>query len=223
MFTDLNTGLAELIEVSIHAILWAREIYPKDAFSRSTIYETSVLQCEATSVRTYISRVINAVSDELSKGSLSRIFLIITEDNVALERYVFSFRRTAGATRERGDNSKNLSCTVESETLRNSLRQLLSHIDSSTHHLQPLKLSEGTSFSIVLESFLARGTNEDSNASLLQVLASPAEPPDNPDVKERVDLNTTADISVGSVNISLCVQERKDILIDSLPKSDPSQ
>ena len=54
------------VEVSIHTILYVRQVYPAEIFIRRRKYDTPVFQSRHPALNEYIAGAINALTDELS-------------------------------------------------------------------------------------------------------------------------------------------------------------
>lgn len=61
------------VEVAIHAILYARQIYPPDLFVRRKKYDMPVFQSRHPALNEYISGAVKAITDELALVSRSRL------------------------------------------------------------------------------------------------------------------------------------------------------
>lgn len=97
------------VEVSIHTILYVRRIYPAEVFAHRKKWDAPVYQSRHPDLNDYISRAVKAVGDELirvgtltarmtnchspsSQGSVERVVVVIRDrDNIAIERFIFSF------------------------------------------------------------------------------------------------------------------------------------
>ena len=53
------------MEVSVHTILYLRNVYPKDLFVRRKKYDAPVYQARHPDLSTYISAAVKSVGDEL--------------------------------------------------------------------------------------------------------------------------------------------------------------
>lgn len=59
------TCVAIKVEVAIHTILYARQMYPVDLFVRRKKYDTPVFQSRHPALNEYISGAVKAIGEEL--------------------------------------------------------------------------------------------------------------------------------------------------------------
>jgi len=91
-FRELVSTLCDFLTVTFHTILFEREIYPPELFIRARKYEFPVRQSRHPRVCKWIQDAVEACSQEILKGTVSRVSLIIiSPKNAPLERYVFDF------------------------------------------------------------------------------------------------------------------------------------
>ncbi|GAA5849698.1 hypothetical protein JCM3766R1_002133 [Sporobolomyces carnicolor] len=84
----------EYLEVAFHLILYLRAVYPEDLFRQVKKYDSPVWQSRAPALTTFIGRILECIEEELLKGTVQRVVLVIRESNITqtpLERYVFDF------------------------------------------------------------------------------------------------------------------------------------
>ena len=78
----------------IHIILQQRSLYPADAFTTYKKYNTTVYECCHTGVCEWIERSVNLFEDQLQKGTLDQVVLVIrAQDDRILEQYTFDVSR----------------------------------------------------------------------------------------------------------------------------------
>ncbi|KAK0198902.1 DNA-binding protein [Armillaria mellea] len=90
-FNQTVQGIADFIEVAIHTILYVRQIYPADLFIRRKRYDTPVFQSRHPALNEYISGAVKAVIDELSRGNVDKVVVVIkNKEQQPLERFIFA-------------------------------------------------------------------------------------------------------------------------------------
>jgi mitotic spindle assembly checkpoint protein MAD2B len=89
-FRALITSFMDFLTVSIHIILYERQIYPQTSFLSARRYNLPVRQSRHPKVCRWINDAVTAVEQELLKGSVDRIVVMIFDQkNIPHERYVF--------------------------------------------------------------------------------------------------------------------------------------
>lgn len=86
--------LTEFVEAAFHMILYLRNIYPRELFKEVKKYDVLLYQSRSPALNEYLGKVSASVGDELSKGTLQRVALVVkTADmqETPLERIVFDF------------------------------------------------------------------------------------------------------------------------------------
>jgi hypothetical protein len=107
----INFG-AVSVEVAIHTILYARQVYPVDLFVRRKKYDTPVFKSRHPALNEYIAGAVKAVGEELAlvrrnslirwnvpdgkspargQGNVDKVVVVIKDkDHIALERFIFA-------------------------------------------------------------------------------------------------------------------------------------
>jgi mitotic spindle assembly checkpoint protein MAD2B len=90
----LITTLTSFLTVSIHHILFLRRIYPPVSFLSSRAYNYPVRQNRHPAVCEWVQSAIDAVRDQLEKGTVEKVAMCIFEcnNNEVLERWTFDLR-----------------------------------------------------------------------------------------------------------------------------------
>jgi mitotic spindle assembly checkpoint protein MAD2B len=89
-FRTLITSFTDFLTVAIHTILYERQIYPQTSFLSARRYNLPVRQSRHPKVCRWINDAVTAVEQELLKGSVDRIVVMIFDQkNIPHERYVF--------------------------------------------------------------------------------------------------------------------------------------
>ncbi|EWC47968.1 hypothetical protein DRE_02850 [Drechslerella stenobrocha 248] len=93
-YANLVTAFSDLLLVSIHTILYEREIYPASLFIPARKYNHPVRQARHPRVCQWIQDAVNACAEELLKCTVDLISInIISATNKPLERFVFDVSR----------------------------------------------------------------------------------------------------------------------------------
>ncbi|XP_074107671.1 DNA polymerase zeta subunit 2 [Cotesia typhae] len=117
--------LSELLEVAFNSIIYSRQLYPREIFTKKKIYSTAVYISEHPEVNDYLRNIILSVKELLDSDvtSVKKInFVICNDDQKEIERIVFDlmeFRLT--------DNEKDPYFLKTEDVLRElNLRLLMS-------------------------------------------------------------------------------------------------
>lgn len=81
--------LCEFFEVITHNILYIRELYPHQIFTKSKKYGAIVYQSAHPQINEYIAECLKAVHFHLKSNQLKTFCICIVLKNDILERYVF--------------------------------------------------------------------------------------------------------------------------------------
>ena len=88
--TALVSTFSSLLTCALHLILYERRIYPPTTFLSTRRYNYPVRQNRHPKVCSWITDAVTAVEEELLKGTVSRVAVVIySPDGVPLERFVF--------------------------------------------------------------------------------------------------------------------------------------
>jgi mitotic spindle assembly checkpoint protein MAD2B len=90
----LITTLTSFLTVSIHHLLFLRRIYPPISFLSTRAYNYPVRQNRHPAVCEWVQSAIDAVRDQLEKGTVEKVAMCIFEcaNNEVLERWTFDLR-----------------------------------------------------------------------------------------------------------------------------------
>lgn len=93
-FRSLVAAFTDFLTVATHTILYERSIYPQTSFLSAKKYNHIARQSRHPKVCDWINDAITAVENELLKGGVDRVAVVIfSKDNKALERFVFDVAR----------------------------------------------------------------------------------------------------------------------------------
>ncbi|BGP47125.1 hypothetical protein JCM10450v2_002977 [Rhodotorula kratochvilovae] len=84
----------DYLEVAFHTLLYIRQVYPAELFHQVKKYNVPVWQSRNPALNEYLGRVLECIAEELDKGAVRRVILVIKEDSAEetpLERFIFEF------------------------------------------------------------------------------------------------------------------------------------
>ncbi|KAJ3754011.1 spindle checkpoint protein [Lentinula raphanica] len=219
-FNQTVRGITDFIEVAIHTILYVRQVYPAEIFIRRKKYDTPVFQSRHPALNAYISGAIKAVGEELVKGNLDKVVVVIkNKEEKALERFVFSVENMIEV--EKFDKNTSVEGAMSSLALGQYFRSFLVKLNMIEAQLGQMYLGDDVSFAILME--LKDGIKPSTTAG------SKEPPPWIPaDLKhttsgasEDAELHVVRAVSTGIINLSLVVQE-SDIKLSLNPDAHTS-
>ncbi|KAJ8098312.1 DNA-binding protein [Lipomyces tetrasporus] len=155
-FAQLLSAYSDFLIVSIHTILYEREIYPHETFMLARKYNFPVRQSRHPQVCDWVRNAIGACMDQMRKGNVCKVSVVILSSiDIPLERFVFdvtSFPKVS--LREQDVEMKNLTfnMTDMEEQFRTCIMKL-SHVSSVLGKLPP-----ECTFTVTIE------LNEEANA-----------------------------------------------------------
>ncbi|TNY19739.1 DNA-binding protein [Rhodotorula diobovata] len=144
----------DYLEVAFHTLLYIRQVYPAELFHQVKKYNVPVWQSRADPLNAYLGRVLECIHEELDKGTLRRIILVIKEasrEESPLERFVFEFEWLI-AQRERpkdGDDFVPSEHGLAAGDVEDLFRACLLQLTLSQSHLR--RLTQEVTFAVVLE------------------------------------------------------------------------
>ncbi|KAK0208808.1 DNA-binding protein [Desarmillaria ectypa] len=149
-FNQTVQGIADFIEVAIHTILYVRQIYPADLFIRRKKYDTPVFQSRHPALNEYISGAVKAVSDELSRGNVDKVVVVIKDkEQQPLERFIFAVENMVQVEGFNKDTS--IENAMTTGILGQYFRSFLVKLNMVESQLGQLGLGDNVSFAIVME------------------------------------------------------------------------
>lgn len=89
-YDHLVKQYADFLVICIHAICFYRRLYDRKFFTLTRAYNCPVQKCMHPMLADYINAVVSAVAEELRKGTVGRVYILILDSQEAvLERFVF--------------------------------------------------------------------------------------------------------------------------------------
>ncbi|KAF7869966.1 hypothetical protein EAF04_004750 [Stromatinia cepivora] len=170
---SLHTHLLSFLTLSIHTILHARGLYPKNTFLLTRAFNFPVPQNRHPQLCAYINSCITSLTPHLQSGSINTISIVIYSDTTPtleiLERYIFnlsSFPSIPSSERFtdfefRGINEKN---EIKNIDVEEELRATLRKLAYSAEKLEDLKNPEECTWGLVME--LKEDENGEGNAPI---------------------------------------------------------
>src|ERR1700761_8978271 len=93
-YISLVAHFLDFLTVSIHTILYERNVYPAESFISARKYNYPVRQSRHPDLCDWINDAVKAVEAELLKGSVSRVAVVIfSKWDDPLERFVFDLSK----------------------------------------------------------------------------------------------------------------------------------
>lgn len=148
------------LTVAIHTILYERHIYPPTTFLSARKYNFPVRQSRHPKVCQWITDAVSAVSDQLLKGTLARVALVIVDPETykPLERFVWDLTRLpvvpmgevgTPLEREGGGAIGGQDGTTPPVDLEEQFRAVMSQLSVVGGRLAPIP--EGCTFTVSIE------------------------------------------------------------------------
>jgi mitotic spindle assembly checkpoint protein MAD2B len=162
-YKSLITTFTDFLTVAVHTILYIRHCYPATSFISSKAYNYPIHQSRHPKVCTWINDAITSIQQELLKGIVDRIAIVITnEDGKPLERFIFDVARFVVVGKgdwyvpisRDGDGEGAGSGAVEKEgeetvDMSEQFRAVLARLSTCHSTLKPIP--HGCSFTIAIE------------------------------------------------------------------------
>ncbi|KAF3310354.1 hypothetical protein TWF173_009822 [Orbilia oligospora] len=156
-YANLITSFTDLLLVSIHTILYEREIYPSTLFIPARKYNHPVRQARHPLVCQWIQEAVDACAEELMKCTVDLIAVnIISSTNKPLERFVFDVSRfpviattdihSPFVVTDEDGNEGGVGTLAD---LEEHMRAVITKLSYSTRKLR--KLPKGCTFSVSVE------------------------------------------------------------------------
>ncbi|KAF2216881.1 hypothetical protein CERZMDRAFT_108781 [Cercospora zeae-maydis SCOH1-5] len=154
-FVTFVTAFTDFLTVAIHTILYERAIYPQTSFISAKKYNFPVRQSRHPKVCEWINDAVNAVEEEILKGSAESVAVVIySKHNKPLERVVFDVSRFPVVPES--EHNVPLEPADEADTpvlplvdLEEQMRATMSRLSNCGADLK--KLPDGCTFTVAVE------------------------------------------------------------------------
>jgi len=83
--------VSDFLTVAIHSLLHSRNVYPAGAFKLRQKFHTPVQICYHPDVFSYITSIIESLTDILNHAKLYRVHIFIGSESSGWEQFTFSF------------------------------------------------------------------------------------------------------------------------------------
>ncbi|TPX50692.1 hypothetical protein SeLEV6574_g00756 [Synchytrium endobioticum] len=95
LLLPLPDTLADLLQVAVHQILYARHVYPPQLFERVAKYGAALRQSRMPDVNVYIAEFCAGIKSDLEKGTVAGVHVVIVDTVRAepVERFTFQMDR----------------------------------------------------------------------------------------------------------------------------------
>ncbi|GAA5886944.1 hypothetical protein JCM16303_003067 [Sporobolomyces ruberrimus] len=146
----------EYLEVAFHLILYLRQVYPEGLFRQVKKYDSPVFQSRAPALTEYLGRVLECIEEEMLKGTVKRVVLVIKEGGITetpLERFVFDFEWMIPTSQipQGGSDFTPAAKGLARGDVEDLFRACLRKLNASTAYLKKLSSTTETTFAVVLE------------------------------------------------------------------------
>ncbi|TXT05289.1 uncharacterized protein COLE_06609 [Cutaneotrichosporon oleaginosum] len=140
------------VEIVIHTIICIRQVYPPNTFTRRRAHGVAVYQSRHPEVRAYIGRVVSALRNEMERGTLRRVTVMIhdVESRAPMERFIIDFGYMGLEGLEGPQRDAKIQGAPDEEGLSLMLRGFLIRLVALDGQL--LDNPGDTSFAIILET-----------------------------------------------------------------------
>ncbi|WVF68763.1 hypothetical protein IAT40_003535 [Kwoniella sp. CBS 6097] len=221
-YKEIADAIVSFLEISIHTILYLRQVYPASTFTRRRAHSVPVYQSRHPQVRAYIANVVGALSGEVHSGKLRRMTLVIkgVADGLPRERMVFDLGYLGEIDKLRQGRNVDIGLigAPNADELGLMLRGFLIKLNALDGQL--LDIKDETTFAIIIETndSLEPSSNKADDGSIppwIPALANDTlHPPSSQDLdadsscpeKHEPLLNVKA-VETGVIDIRLMVQE----------------
>ncbi len=165
----LIATLGSFLAVSVHHILFLRRIYPPVSFLSTRAYNYPVRQNRHPAVCAWVQSAVDAVKDQLEKGTVEKVAMCILEcdNNEVFERWTFDLRALPvvdqremdtifeSRSKEGGDGSRlqeaALRRKINIADLEAQFRAVLSRLNNAAGKMKGLPDDQEYSFTITIE------------------------------------------------------------------------
>ena len=125
MFPDFYSDeLCDFLSCAVHLVLWARRVYPREAFERRRHLDVTVFRSRHVELNEYIALIVQGARQLMERGEADRLVIAVRSGRVVFERFRFDVRYDGRA--------------VDLDALREQLRGFLLKLLTCDAQLGPL-------------------------------------------------------------------------------------
>jgi len=149
----LEEILQEFVEITVHSILFHRQVYPEGTFKGKRKYRVPIYTCVHPEVKGYIQRVTKCLNSRIAGGSVNNVQVLLyagkESERRIVEEYRFRFHVETGSSRPSELSLREIGL----EEIEESLRAFLLRLSSLKSSLKPLQSGgEDCGFEIEIET-----------------------------------------------------------------------
>ncbi|KAF8516747.1 DNA-binding protein [Hysterangium stoloniferum] len=202
-YNETARAIVEFLEVAIHNILYVRQIYPPDLFSRRKKYDVPVWRSRHPELNAYISGAVKA-------GTVEKVVMVIKDPkDVPLERFIFSLRQMVQL--ESYDRDQRIVGAISGKALSHYFRSFLIKLSMLESQLGPLT-EDNPSFAIILELLEDKVPLASQQKGDLPPWMPAAKVHTTAGASDNAELHFVRAVETGVINVSLAVQESEQKL-----------
>ena len=77
---------------AVHLVLWARRVYPREAFERRRHLDVTVFRSRHVELNEYIALIVQGARQLIERGEADRLVIAVRSGRVVFERFRFDVR-----------------------------------------------------------------------------------------------------------------------------------
>lgn len=124
----------DFFEAAIHQILYCREVYPKQLFTRAQLFGVPIQRSHAEELSNYIRNVVSDLSPFLAKGVIESVMVDIIDDKEKTVSERFVFETPIVSPSESKNDNEELASLVDA--LKSVLLRISAHMNPPKRDLQ---------------------------------------------------------------------------------------
>jgi hypothetical protein len=142
MFVDMSAAVVDelccFLSCAVHLVLWARRVYPREAFERRRHLDVTVFRSRHVELNEYIALIVQGARQLIERGEADRLVIAVRSGRVVFERFRFDVRYDGRA--------------VDLDALREQLRGFLLKLLTCDAQLGPLPYDAELDFTAELHT-----------------------------------------------------------------------
>jgi hypothetical protein len=96
MFVDMSAAVVDelccFLSCAVHLVLWARRVYPREAFERRRHLDVTVFRSRHVELNEYIALIVQGARQLIERGEADRLVIAVRSGRVVFERFRFDVR-----------------------------------------------------------------------------------------------------------------------------------